>query len=94
MHLTRDEVKQIARGDHPDFDVVEEDVDYENMYKDFATCNVIAKQVSTGKFFSINYDQYTSHYGSGESEYEAQDAVEVHLVTKEVTKIVKSWEAV
>lgn len=94
IKLTEDEVKQIVYEDHPDFEVIEEYTDFETMYKDFAHCDVIVKQESTGKYFSLSYQQYTSHYGSGESQYEDQEAPEVKLVTKEVTRIVKSWEAV
>ena len=55
---------------------------------------MVFQDLFSGKYYELQYQRYTSHYGDGENQYEDQDCPEVHLVTKEVTKIVKSWEAV
>ena len=94
IKFTAEEVKRIVYEDHEDFEIVEEKTDYDAMYKYYAPCKIIVFQLSTGKHFAIGYQQYTSHYGDGVSQFEDQEAPEVKLVTKEVTRIVKSWEAV
>ena len=93
IHLTEDQVRQIVHEDTDKYYVIEEEVDYESSYKDYAPTSVIFQDIN-GKYHSLFYQRYTSHYGDEGNQYEAQDCPEVHLVTKEVTKIVKSWEAV
>ncbi len=94
IHLTEDQVRQIVHEDTDDYCVIEEEVDYESSYKDYAPASVIFQDMSNGKYYSMFYGRYTSHYGDDGNQYEDQDCPEVHLVTKEVTRIVKSWEAV
>jgi hypothetical protein len=94
IHLTEDQVRQIVHEDSSQYPQIESDVDYESSYKDYAPASVIFQDLNTGKYYGLFYQEYTSHYGDGSNQYEAQDCPEVHLVTKEVTKIVKSWEAV
>lgn len=94
IHFTAEQVKRISIDDSSKYSLIERDIDYENSYKDYAPTTVIFQCLRTGKYYSLHYQSYSSHYGQLGDEYEAQDCPEVHLVTKEVTKIVKSWEAV
>ena len=94
IHLTEDQVRQIVHEDTTQYLLIEEDVDYGGSYKDYAGAGVVFQDLFSGKYYELQYQRYTSHYGDGENQYEDQDCPEVHLVTKEVTKIVKSWEAV
>jgi hypothetical protein len=94
IHLTEDQVRQVIQEDSDRYLLIEEDVDYENDYKDYVGASAVFQDLFSGKYYELQYQQYTSHYGDGENQYEAQDCPEVHLVTKEVTKIVKSWEVV
>lgn len=77
-------------GDIEDFEEVETVVDYEEAYKDLAPATTICKQISTGKFFALDWQQYTSHYGSGESQYDENEAYEVHQV--DVVTTTKEWK--
>lgn len=54
-------------GDIEDFEDVETEVDMDAMYKDYAPATTICKQLSTGKFFALDWDKYTSHYGGRQS---------------------------
>jgi hypothetical protein len=94
IHLTEDQVRHIVWEDSDQYLSIEEDVDYEGAYKDYASASAVFQDIFNGKYYELHYSRYTSHYGDGENQYEAQDCPEVHLVTKEVTTIVKSWEVV
>lgn len=77
-------------GDLEDFEEVETVVDFDSMYKDYAPATTICKQLSTGKFFALDWEQYQSHYGCGEDEYPNNTLYEVYQV--EVVTTTKEWK--
>ncbi len=92
IKLTQDEVQSFAFGDLDGFEEVETVVDYEAMYKDYAPATTICKQCGTGKYYALDWDSYTSHYGIGEHIFHEDEIYEVQEV--EETKIIKTWKAV
>ena len=91
IKLTVEETEAFAFGDTNDFTKVDQVCDYEGMYKDFVNCTTICKQDATGKFYALDWNKYTSHYGRGEHEFSSNEIYEVEEV--EVVKVTKEWKA-
>lgn len=79
-------------GDIEDFEEVETVKDYDTLYKDYCSATTICKQISTGKFYALDWNSYESHYGSGESTFDSDEIYEVQQVEK--VTVEKIWKAV
>lgn len=92
QRLEEDLASQIAGEDHEFCEVVFTETDKNEAYKDCAPCEVVF--LHQGKLWSFTYDQYISHYGSGESMFYDCNIQEVEYYEEEVTKIVKGYRTV
>lgn len=90
--LDEDLARQIAYEDHEFCEVVFTETDKNAAYKDCAPCEVVF--LHNSKLWSFNYDQYISHYGSGESMFYDCVIQEVEYYEEEVTTVVKGYRAV
>lgn len=89
MKITEAEARQFAGDDFPDFNVVDEVIDHENGYKDYAPATTISERTSDGTFWALDWNMYTSHYGSGEHMYNSLELRQVKQIEK--VKITKEW---
>jgi hypothetical protein len=92
MKLSEDLAREIAWEDHDLCEVVFTETDKNEAYKDCAPCEVVFQH--QGKLWSFTYDQYISHYGSGESMYYDCTIQEVEYYEEEVTTVQKGYRAV
>lgn len=84
-----DEAREFVGGYLEGFTKVETTLDLECMYKDLTPATTVFKQESTGKYFALDWNKYTSHYGDGESEFHNKILYEVKRV--DVVKTVTEW---
>jgi hypothetical protein len=86
------EAKLFSWGDLEGWEFVET-VDYpDTQYKDFMTATTIAIKEDTGDHYALDWDKYTSYYGSGEHEF---PNLEVYQVKKEtITVVSEIWSPV
>lgn len=92
MKIYIEDPRAFIYGDMEDFEEVETVVYHDEAYKDLAPATTICKNISTGKYFALDWQQYTSHYGLGESQFDENEAYEVYEV--EVVTTTKEWKAV
>ena len=93
IELTQEQFRDLVREEAlDDFEQVESS-DWEVDYK-WQHCEVIVKQISTGKFFSYPLSRSGSPYSDYYYSYEdgGVELTEVELVEKQV--ITKTWEPV
>ena len=88
-NFTTEEIKDIARGDDPDFVVIKAG-DWINDYKDYDIREIIVQQKTTGKYFRIDQSRSGSYYS--DYEYDDPEITEVAKVVKKVEVV--SWEEV
>jgi len=90
--LSEELARQISYEDHEFCEVVFTETDKNEAYKDCAPCEVVF--LHQGNLWSFTYDQYISHYGSGESMYYDCTIQQVEYYEKEVTTIEKGYRTV
>ena len=82
---------EFAMEGNKDFKHVEDIDDCDSLYKDFISCTTVCQQVSTGKYFALDWSKYVSHYGQGDHEFPSNEIYEVEEI--EVVKVTKEWKA-
>lgn len=92
IKLTEEQAWEFAEEGIEDFKHIESIDDYDSLYKDSLNCTTVCQQVSTGKYFALDWSKYVSHYGQGESELQGTEIYEVEQV--EIVKVTKEWKAV
>lgn len=94
IELSEEEAHAFAWGDLEGYTEVECIVDHESMYKDCAPAETICKRDSDGTCWSLSWDKYMSHYGSGDHMYHDTRITQVvsTTVTRTITETV--WEPV
>ena len=92
MQLNKQELRQLVREDHPDFEQVEEG-EWAQDHK-YQHCDFIVKHIPTGKFYEFSISRSGSYHTDWYYSYEddGADLTEVQKVTKTFTREV--WQAV
>lgn len=92
IKLTEEQARDFAWGDLEGFTLHETVEDAETIYKEMIGTETICKQDSTGKFFSMYWNNSISHFSEGEHQYDYLELSEVESV--EVVKVTKEWRVV
>ena len=86
-----DNPREWVYGDYPEgFEEVETYKDYDTLYKDMCSASTIFRRKSDNTYWSLDWDSYESHYGSGESQYDNNFIYQVEQVVKVVET--KEWK--
>lgn len=65
MQHDEDFFRSLVYNDVEEYDLVEERVDFDSLYKDYANCQVIVKKKDDSTYWGFDFQSYQSHYGMG-----------------------------
>lgn len=90
IKVSTDDLEQIWREDHPDYDTIDED-DWDDHGK-YQFCYPVVKEIASGKFYTFCVQRSGSYFSDYDFHFPDNELTEVYKVKKIVE--IEEWEKV